>query len=83
MNGWTKLGYYIKWKCHDETPEEILCTYKRDSKDYKNIMKYRSHQGEVMHKQVGKLGTWIGLMYTLFKNEYGNLKLTETSIRKE
>jgi hypothetical protein len=34
-------------------------------------------------KGVGKLRTWIGLIYSLYKNEYRNLKETETTITKE
>jgi hypothetical protein len=33
--------------------------------------------------EVGKLRTWIGLIYSLYENEYRNLKHTETTIRKE
>jgi hypothetical protein len=39
--------------------------------------KGRSHMGGV-----GKLRAWIVLIYSLYKNEYRNLKQTETTIRK-
>jgi hypothetical protein len=32
--------------------------------------------------QLGKLRTQIGLMISLYKNEYRNLKPTETTIKK-
>jgi hypothetical protein len=39
--------------------------------------------GSVTHMGgVGKLRTWKGLIYSLYKNEYRNVKLTETAIRK-
>jgi hypothetical protein len=39
------------------------------------------HNKKVMHGGVGKSRTWIGLIYSLYKNEYRNLKLTETTTR--
>jgi hypothetical protein len=39
--------------------------------------KGRSHMGGV-----GKLRIWIGLIYSLYKKEYRNLKPTQTTIRK-
>jgi hypothetical protein len=39
--------------------------------------KGRSHM-----RGIGKIRTWIGLMYPVFKTEYRNLNLTETTIRK-
>jgi hypothetical protein len=42
------------------------------------INKGRSPLGEV-----GKVRTRIWFVYSLYKNEYRNLKLTETTIRKD
>jgi hypothetical protein len=39
-------------------------------------------KGRSCTEGVGKLRTWIWLIYSLYKNEYKNLKLAETTIRK-
>jgi hypothetical protein len=39
------------------------------------------HKGRSCRKGVVKLRTWTKLIYPLFKNEYRNLRVTETTIR--